>query len=134
MDSGLEHPFDLGMVNYHKHPSDSNYVVYRFKDVNRANFFEQELTRNGLWYERSNPETDEKQYYLIAIHKKNFNQTQRINFKTEAKFKKPLINHKFIRYFFVIFMVGLVTLAAVGYCENQKILEKATEEIEKLNP
>jgi len=133
MDSGLEHPFDLGMVNYHKHPTDSNYVVYRFKDVNRANHFEKELEKQGFWFERSDPESDERQFYLIAIHKKNFNKIQQINFQTEAKFKKPLINHKFLRYFFVLFMISLVVFASVGYCTNQKILEKATQEIEELD-
>lgn len=133
MDSGLEHPLDLGMVNYHKHPTDANFVVFRFRDVNRANHFEKELEKQGFWYERSNPESGEKEFYLIAVHKKNFNKIQKINFQTEAKFKKPLINHKFLRYFFVLFMIGLVVFASVGYCANQEKLKKVTQEIEALD-
>ena len=128
--SGLEHPFDLGMVNYHKHPTDSNYVVYRFKDVNRANYFEKALEAQKIWFERSDPEGDEREFYLIAIHKKHFNRVQRLNFETEGKFKKPLIKNGFFRYFFVLFMIGLIVLASIGYCKNQAILEKATQEIE----
>jgi hypothetical protein len=130
MDSGLEHPFDLGMVNYHKHPTDSNYVVYRFRDINRANYFEKRLAEEKVWFERSNPEADEKEFYLIAIHKKNFNKVQRINFDTEAKHKRFLIKNNFLRYFFVLFMVSILVLASVGYCKQQQFLKNVELEIQ----
>lgn len=131
MDSGLEHPFDLGLVNYHKHPSDANYVVYRFRDKKRADHFEQLLVKAKIWYERSNPEADEKEYYLIAVHKKNFSKTQKLNYETEGKFKKPLIKIGFLRYFFVLFMIALVALAALGYCRRNAYLEETTRQIEQ---
>jgi hypothetical protein len=123
MDSGLEHPFDLGMVNYHRHPTDQNYIVYRFKDIRRANYFEELLNTHSIWYERANPEEDEREFYLIAVQKKHFNKTQELNFQTEATFKKPLIKNGFMRYLFVLLMMSLIGLATVGYCARQKTLE-----------
>lgn len=124
MDSGLEHPFDLGMVNYHKHPTNSNYVVYRFKDIRRANHFEELLVKHTIWYERANPEEDEREFYLFAIEKKHFNKTQRLNYQTEARFKKPLIKNGFLRYVFVALMLGIIGLATAGYCSRQQELSK----------
>lgn len=131
MDAGLEH-FDMGLVNYRQHPTNVNYIVYRFKDVKRADTFEELLKKEGLWYERSNPDEDEKELYMFAIEKKYFKKTQRLNFITESKHKKFLIPMKGLRYFFVLLMLGIFTLATVGYCNNMKKLREETERIENV--
>ncbi|GEM_PF-229862 len=129
MEAGLEH-FDMGLVNYRQHPTNVNFIVYRFKDIHRADTFEEKLKVANIWYERSNPEEDEKQLYMFAVEKKFFNKTQKLNFETEAKHKKFLIPHKVFRNFFVLFFMSLIVLAAVGYCQSRKVLQEATEQIE----
>jgi len=132
MEAGLEH-FDMGLVNYRQHPSNVNYIVYRFKDLERANTFEEKLAAAKIWFERSNPDADEKQYYIFAVEKKHYNKSQRINFETEAKHKKHLIPHNFWRTFFVLFMLSLIVLASIGYCKSRKVLEDATKNINASN-
>ena len=128
MEAGLEH-FDMGLVNYRQHPTNVNYIVYRFKDINRANTFEEKLSQANIWYERSDPEEDEKVLYMFAVEKKFFNKTQKLNFETEAKHEKFLIQNGYLRSFFVLFFSGIIVLASVGYCKSRKILEKETQRI-----
>jgi len=123
MDAGLEH-FDMGLVNYRQHPTNVNYMVYRFKDLERAQSFEDGLNAAGLWFERSDPEEDEKQVVMFAVEKKQYKKTQRINFKTEAKHKNFLISNRFFRVFFVALMLGIITLATLGYCQRMKVLQQ----------
>lgn len=128
MEAGLEH-FDMGLVNYRQHPTNVNFIVYRFKDINRADTFEAKLKETNIWYERSDPEEDEKELYMFAVEKKFFKKTQKLNFETEAKHKKFLIPNGFLRSFFVLFFVGIIVLAAVGYCKSREILEEETQRI-----
>jgi hypothetical protein len=132
MDAGLEH-FDMGLVNYRQHPTNVNYMVYRFKDLERANSFEEGLKESDLWYERSDPQEDEKQLVMFAVEKKHFKKTQRLNFKTEAKHKRFLIPHRFFRIFFVMLMLGILALASLGYCHRMKLLDAHQIELNKNN-
>jgi hypothetical protein len=131
MDAGLEH-FDMGLVNYRQHPTNVNFIVYRFKDIQRAETFEEKLKSANLWYERSNPEEDEKELYMFAVEKKFFNKTQKLNFETEAEHKKFLIPNIWFRNFFVLFFVSVIVLASVGYCKSRKVLNDATEGLESV--
>jgi hypothetical protein len=130
MEAGLEH-FDMGLVNYRQHPTNVNYIVYRFKDIERADTFEENLRKEGLWFERSNPVEDEKQIYMFAVEKKHFQKSQRVNFSTEAKHKKFLIPNNALRYFFVLIMLSILMLASLGYCVSRKRLKEESEKIEK---
>lgn len=129
MEAGLEH-FDMGLVNYRQHPVNVNYMVYRFKDLDRANTFEELLQKEGLWYERANPMEDERLIYMFAVEKKHFQKTQKINFITEAKHKKFLIANNPMRYLFVFVMLGILILATLGYCESREKLKEASDRLE----
>ena len=39
VDNPIDTGIDLGFVNFIKHPSDPSYVVFRFKDEKRADYF-----------------------------------------------------------------------------------------------
>ncbi len=128
MEAGLEH-FDMGLVNYRQHPTNVNYIVYRFKDIDRANTFENKLKEANLWYERSDPGEDEKVLYMFAVEKKHFNKTQKINFQTEGKHKKFIIPHGFFRNLFVFLVMAIITLASVGYCKSRQKLEEESRRV-----
>ena len=128
MEAGLEH-FDMALVNYRQHPTNINYMVYRFTDINRANTFESLLKENNRGYERADPEKDEKLVYMFAVEKKHFKKTQRLNFQTEGKHKTHLISNKPARNIFVLIMLSILCLGIIGYCKSRKVLEEATEQI-----
>jgi hypothetical protein len=122
MDNPIDHPIDLGLVNYTKHPSNSNYVVFRFPDIERADTFEEHLNEQKIWFERSSEPHKQRTYYLFGLHKSDFKRAERINILVEGKHKKPLIPVAGIRWFIVIFGMAALTLALVGYCKQQQKL------------
>lgn len=122
MDNPVDHPIDLGLVNYTRHPSDSNYVVFRFPDVDRANSFEEYLVRENIWFERSSEDHKQRTYYLFGLHKNDFKRAERINLLVEGKHKKPFIPIAGLRWLIVLFGMTAITLAVVGYCKQQQKL------------
>lgn len=122
MDNPIDSPLDLGLVNYVKHPSNSNYVVYRFADINRAESFQIELEEGNIWFEKASEKKRSKLYTLFGIHKNDFKKAEKINFVVEAKHKKPFLPYKPFRYFMLLFSAGVLTIAIMGYCEQQRKL------------
>lgn len=122
MDNPIDQPLDLGLVNYTKHPSDSNYVVFRFPDSDRADSFEEFLKTEKIWFERSSEERKQRTYHLFGLHKSDFKRAERINILVEGKHKKPLIPITGIRWAVVLFGMTALTLAIVGYCKQQQQL------------
>ncbi len=115
MDNPIDHSIDLGFVNYVKHPNNNNYVVFRFRDKKRADSFLMELKNNKIWFEKSTNESRGVLYHLFGIHKNDFNKAQKINYKVEALHKKKIIPGKFFRLFILVFGLGSLTLAIIGY-------------------
>ncbi len=122
MENPIDHTIDLGLVNYVKHPSNPNYIVFRFVDPKRAESFELELTELNIWFEKGEEEKRGRTYLLFGIHKNDFKVTEKINYRVEAKHKKPFIPVKLIRYPIMIISAIMLTVAILGYCEQQKKL------------
>lgn len=128
-DNPVDHKLDLGFVNYVQHPQNSEYIVYRFADKNRADDFEAELTSRNIWFEKGEEEKRNVNYFLFGVHKSDFKTVQKINYQVEAKNKKPFIPVAWLRYFLLVFSAVLLTLAVLGYCEAQKKLDTQNEKI-----
>lgn len=126
-DNPVDHPFDLGFVNFVQHPSNANYVVFRFGDQNRANDFEEALKAAGIWYERDVEMKRTVEIVMFGIHKTDFKKAQKINFAVEGKHKKPIIPFKALRYGILVVGLGLLILATIGYCKAQNRLRILNE-------
>jgi hypothetical protein len=127
MDNPVDHVVDLGLVNYVKHPSDPNYIVFRFADHDRAATFRKELDEVGIWFEESEQQVRSRMFVLFGIHKNDFKHVQKLNFMVEAQHKKPFIPFKPLRYFIVLLSAAVMTLAIVGYCKRQEKLRMIEE-------
>jgi hypothetical protein len=124
--SPIENPVDhivaLGLVNYVKHPTNQNYVVYRFADEERAKSFEKALLEKEIWHEKSTDDSKSRPYYLFGIHKNDYKKTQVLNFEVEASHKKPFIPFSGLRYGLILFSMTVLILAVMGYCKSQEKL------------
>lgn len=118
MASQVEHITDLGLVNYVQHPSNPDYIVFRFADVERATTFQTALEDNKIWYERSEEMGRMRLFYLFGVHRHDYDKVQRINFEVEAKHRDFIIGNTFLRWFLILFSTGIITLAFVGYCTS----------------
>jgi hypothetical protein len=116
----VENIVDLGLVNYVRHPSDPNYVVFRFADKNRADQFEIELTNKNIWFEKSDEQSKVKLYYLFGVNKRDFNAVQSINFTVEGKNRTFLMPNRYFRWTVLFFSIGMVSLAIMGYCARSE--------------
>lgn len=119
MDNPIDHPIDLGLVNYTRHPENNEYVVFRFPDIGRADSFEQHLKEEKIWFERSLEDHKQRTYYLFGLHKTDFKRAEKLNMLVEGKHKKPLIPVASLRWFIVLFGMTALILAVVGYCKQQ---------------
>ena len=133
MDNPVDNIIDLGLVNYVKHPTDSNYIVFRFADQGRADSFEKALVEANVVYEKAEEPKRTRIMYLFGIHKKDFQRVQKMNFLVEAAHKKPLIPFRIFRWFILLLSITAVTLASMGYCEQQKALSTISESNHTVN-
>ena len=116
----VENIVDLGLVNYVRHPSDPNYVVFRFVDKVRADQFEIELTNKKIWFERGEEHSKVKLYYLFGIKKRDFDAVQSINFTVEGKNRTFLMANRYFRWSVLLLSIGMVSLAITGYCTRSE--------------
>ena len=126
MENPIEH-LDLGFVNYTQHPSNPNYVIYRFTDQERANTFRKFLEEGNIDFEEDIEEKRTQTYTLFAIHQKNYKKTMKMNFEVERIHKKPIIPFKILRWSVVIFGMGILLLSILSYCKHMDHLQKQTE-------
>lgn len=127
MDTKVENIVDLGLVNYVRHPSDPNYIVFRFADKNRADDFEESLKEQKIWFERAVEETRGKNYTLFGIHNRDFSKVEKINYAVEGRNRNFIIGNKILRWSLVVFSLGVMILAVVGYCSSPTLEEKLNE-------
>jgi hypothetical protein len=128
MENPIEH-LDLGLVNFTKHPSNPDYVVYRFTNEEKANSFRRELEEQKIAFEEDTENKKQVSYTLFAVHKKFYKQTMRMNFKVEGKHKKPLIPFFILRWFVLLFGLSILLLSILSYYKHMEHLNEKTEQI-----
>ncbi|MDB4648489.1 hypothetical protein OAF64_00685 [Crocinitomicaceae bacterium] len=128
MENPIEH-LDLGLVNFTKHPSNPDYVVYRFTNEEKANSFRRELEEQKIAFEEDTEDKKQVSYTLFAVHKKFYKQTMRMNFKVEGKHKKPLIPFFTLRWFILLFGLSILLLSILSYYKHMEHLNEKTEQI-----
>jgi len=127
MENPIEH-LDLGLVNFTKHPTNPDYVVYRFTDLDKAISFRRELNEKNIKFEEDTQDKKQVSYTLFAVHKKFYKQTMRMNFKVEGKHKKPLIPFFTLRWFVLLFGLGILLLSILSYYKHMDHLNEQTEQ------
>lgn len=133
MDNPVDHPIDLGLVNYSRHPGNTEYVVYRFADEQRAISFEEALLEKNIQFEKDTHEKKLVTYYLFGVHKNDYKVTEKINFAVEGKHRKPFIPFAGFRWFLILFSAGMMLLAIIGYCKAQNKLSSFDDSSASIN-
>lgn len=128
MENPIEH-LDLGLVNFTKHPTQPDYVVYRFTDLGRANSFREELEKENIPFEEDKEHKKQVSYSLFAMHKRHYKKTMKMNFKVEGLHKKPLIPFFILRWTVLLFGLGIILLAILSYCKQMEHLNEQTEQV-----
>lgn len=124
MDPGVENIVDLGLVNYVRHPTNPNFIVFRFVDKKRADHFEQALVEHKIWFEKGEEQGRTKFYYLYGIRNRDYKKVQAINFSVEGNHRKFIIANKFLRWGLVLFFIGICTFAFIGYLTRPDVIQR----------
>jgi len=123
----------LGLVNYKDHPADNRYKVFNFNSIEEANYFEELLTEQTLWFEKDEEEVDSLSalyfsliykpdkkgvMYLFAVNQRDFDKVQKLNYLVTAKYRNFSIKNSFLRWVLVLFFLVVVTFAMIGYLKS----------------
>ncbi len=112
MEDKLDIGLDIGFVNYKKHPSNQNYMVFRFKEEKMADFFRERLTQEKIWFEEGEEDLRTgKTVIMFGVHKSDYSRVQKINYETHGKLRKPFIADKALRYTLMTLLFCLIALA-----------------------
>ena len=112
MSSKVENLFNL--TNYRDHPENKDYKVFFFYNFEQGDYFKQLLENEPLEHEVF-IEEGSKPIMLFGIRKRHFNQALDLNSLSYARFKKPFIANKWIRFAVLGFTIGAIIVAIIGY-------------------
>lgn len=112
MEDKLDIGLDIGFVNYKKHPSNQNYMVFRFKEPKMANYFRVRLEEEKIWFEEGEEDLRTgKKVIMFGVHKSDYNKVQKINYEAHGKHRKPFIQDKALRTVLMVLLFALIALS-----------------------
>lgn len=112
MSTKAENLFNL--TNYRDHPENEDYKVFFFYNFEQGNYFKQLLENEPIEFELF-IEKESKPIMLFGIRKRYFKQAIDLNSLSYARFKKPFIANKWIRFTVLGFTILAITIAIIGY-------------------
>jgi len=102
----------LNITNYFDHPTRIGYTVFKFHQKQRAEYFEELLTKENIWFE-SSIENDNT-LYLFGIKKGDFKKVMNANYLVSAKFRNKIIPNVYFRWGIIVFVIAALILAIIG--------------------
>ncbi|MDB4089542.1 hypothetical protein N9544_07980 [Flavobacteriales bacterium] len=106
------------LPNYDEHPSKSNYMVFTFRNPKMADYFEKELVSRGIQYESDEDDSRRGMIFYFGVKKADKEEVYKLNLITHGKFRKPFFGNLYLRIVLTTILVGLVTLAIIGFIKN----------------
>jgi hypothetical protein len=101
----------IKLLNFHEHPQHHNYYIFSFKIPQQADFFEEKLKLNNLFFERNDDIEEEEQVFYFAVKRTDLEKVKQINYLSLGKYRKPFISDPALRYsvlFIFFILMGLM--------------------------
>ena len=117
MSNKVENLFNL--TNYRDHPENKDYLVFFFYNMEQGYYFQHLLNQNSMEHEMF-IEEEEKPMMLFGVRKRHFKEVLELSNLSYAKYKKPFIGNKWIRFAVLGFTIAMVLIAIVGYLISQQ--------------
>lgn len=102
----------LKILNYSDHPTRIGFTVFRFLEKERADYFEELLVKDVVYYESSFDE--ENKLFLYGVRKGDAKKTMNANYLVSAKFRKKIIPNVYFRWGVIFFVTVVIVLAIAG--------------------
>ncbi len=105
--------FDL--TNWRKHPTRKGYEVFFYKTAEEGNFLENLLVEEKIFFEKFIDEEDHSRKVMIAVKIGDVPRVQKLNNLVLAKYRKPFIPFKGLRFALVALFFIVFTLLTLSY-------------------
>jgi hypothetical protein len=103
----------LNLTNYADHPTRIGYIVFRFFEKERADYFAILLKEENISFETSSEEL-ENTIYLFGIRKRDNDKAMNANYLVSARFRNKIIPNTYFRWGLIVFFFVVLLLAALG--------------------
>jgi len=105
----------LRVTNHQNHPTSKFHKVFFFYIEEQADYFENLLKSKNIWFERDSEFNKGKMMYLFGIKMTNVREVDQLNYLAIGKFRKPIFENIYLRYFVVIFGLLIILMGVLGY-------------------
>ncbi len=102
----------FNITNYSDHPTRIGYTIFKFYEKQRAEYFEELLKKDNIWFESSVEK--EKLIYFFGIRKGDLKKTMNANYLVSAKFRKKIIPNIYFRWGIITLAITIIILAIIG--------------------
>jgi hypothetical protein len=99
------------LTNYAEHPTEDQWLVFRFHSEAQAAEFEEALRGGGLRHERD-PEGGPP--YLVAARRADREKAVRLNYVVLGRHREPFIGNKAMRWGLIALLGLLLAMGAIG--------------------
>lgn len=104
----------MSLINHQAHPTRPGYLVYYFKFKEHADYFEELLKEQELFYERFDEVRNDEDVFWFGVRDQDHDAVEIINYTVKGKFRKPMIKDKGARYVVIAFGILVILLALIG--------------------
>ena len=101
------------LVNIKDHPTNQRIRVFFYKDQEQADYFEQLLQKDQLYYEKQ-VDTEGDQTIYFGVKTSDFEKVKKLNYLTIGNFRKPFIPDKSFRLILIVISMFVLGLAIAG--------------------
>jgi len=91
----------IDLTNYRNHPTRKDIRVFFFKEMKRADYFEQLLKEKSLFYEKFVEKEDKLKIYF-GVKRTDFGVIKELNNLAIGKFRESFIPNKSFRKFLIL--------------------------------
>lgn len=99
------------LTNYADHPTEPDWLVFRFADARVADEFCQGLEAKGMRHER---DREGGPPYLVAVRRIHRSDAVRLNYLVLGRHRKPFIANPALRWSVLALVAALLALAVAG--------------------
>ena len=109
----------LKLTNHKEHPTNIAYKVFFFYQKVQSDYFENELKKRSIFFEKGTELTKNGEVYLFGIRKTDNKVVSQLNYLTLGKFRTPFIAKKWGQYLVILMGIIIVAFAILSYLKNQ---------------
>ncbi len=113
----------ININNYHTHPTNKSYKVFKFTNAKMAESFEMGLINQSIEYEKDTEDRNNKTFYLFAIRiirRKELDRVLKINNMAKGLHRDRTIKNKTVANIILLFTGLIILLALIGYFTSKQ--------------